>query len=94
MQGDKLDYFFFFSELFNSSANLLAQGVGTSAGREGGKVGDHPKQDSAPPWTCAPKEGDVWVATLGQAGSDQFLSVPLCSWTASRGGPGTKKHLP
>lgn len=62
------------------------EGLCREEGREGGR---YPKQGSASPWTCA---GNVGVATLTD--SDQFLSVPLCSWMASRGGAGTKKHLP
>lgn len=98
MEGDKPDYFtfFFFSSAFQlqlDGANLLTQGVGTCAGREG-QWEFTPNRTQHHLGPVPPKEGHVWVATWGQTGSDQFISVPLCSWTGSRGGPGTKKHLP
>lgn len=63
--------------------------------QEGGEgSGRSPQTGLSSTLDLCPKEGDDWVATLGLTGSDQFLSVPLCSWAASRGGPGTEKHLP
>lgn len=94
MEGEKPDYFtffFFFSAL--DGANLLTQGVSTCAGRKG-KWEITPKRPQHHLGPVPPVEGDVWVVTLGQTGSDHFLSVALCSWMASCGGPGTKKHLP
>lgn len=89
--------FHIFSHLFNSGwivPTFLPQvWAPVQEGREG-KWEITPNRTQLPLGPVPPREGDVWVATLGQTGSDQFLSVPFCSWTASRGGPGTKKHLP
>lgn len=97
MEGEKPDYFTFFPQFFNSSwmvPTFLPQvWAPVQEGREG-KWEITPNRTQQPLGPVPPREGDVWVATLGQTGSDQFLCVPLCSWTASRGGPGTKKHLP
>lgn len=84
-----ISHFFSAFQLQLDGAELLTQGR-----KEGREMGDQPKQTPASPGPVSPKEGHVWVATLGQTGSEHFLSVPLCSWMASCGGPGTKKHLP
>lgn len=73
-----ISLFFFFFLSFSTPAGWCQPsypGCGHLC-RKGGTVGVHPKQDSAPPWTCAPQGG---TCLGGHMGTDWQWSVYLCS---------------